>query len=101
LGYDGPFGIESSYPEFRELDVDQAAVRAFDAAMKFLLALADSASKAAVIGLTKSLAEELATTGLLVNAITLSSPRHCAMRVSLVIGLTCRVVRRKCTGSRD
>ena len=35
IGYDGPFGIESSYPEFRELDVDQAAVRAFDAAMKF------------------------------------------------------------------
>jgi NAD(P)-dependent dehydrogenase (short-subunit alcohol dehydrogenase family) len=47
---------------------------------EILLALADSASKAAVIGLTKWLGEELATTGLLVNAITLSSPRHCATR---------------------
>ena len=35
IGYDGPFGIESSYPEFRQLDVDEAAARAFDATMKF------------------------------------------------------------------
>jgi sugar phosphate isomerase/epimerase len=35
IGYDGPFGIESSYPEFRQLDVDEAACRAFDATMKF------------------------------------------------------------------
>ena len=35
IGYDGPFGIESSYPEFRGLDVAEAAARAFDAAMKF------------------------------------------------------------------
>ncbi len=35
IGYDGPFGIESSYPEFRQLDVGEAAARAFDATMKF------------------------------------------------------------------
>ena len=35
IGYDGPFGIESSYPEFRALGVGEAAVRAFDATMKF------------------------------------------------------------------
>jgi sugar phosphate isomerase/epimerase len=35
IGYDGPFGIESSYPAFRQLDVDEAAARAFDATMKF------------------------------------------------------------------
>jgi sugar phosphate isomerase/epimerase len=35
IGYDGPFGIESSYPEFRALDVGEAAARAFDAMMKF------------------------------------------------------------------
>jgi sugar phosphate isomerase/epimerase len=35
IGYDGPFGIESSYPESRQLDVDEAAARAFDATMKF------------------------------------------------------------------
>ena len=35
IGYDGPFGIESSSPEFRQLDVDEAAARAFDATMKF------------------------------------------------------------------
>ncbi len=35
IGYDGPFGVESSYPEFRQLDVDEAAARAFDATMKF------------------------------------------------------------------
>jgi sugar phosphate isomerase/epimerase len=35
IGYDGPFGIESSYPEFRQLDVSEAALRAFDATMKF------------------------------------------------------------------
>jgi sugar phosphate isomerase/epimerase len=35
IGYDGPFGIESSYPEFRQLDVGEAAARAFDAMMKF------------------------------------------------------------------
>ena len=35
IGYDGPFGIESSYPEFRQLDVGEAAARAFDATMKY------------------------------------------------------------------
>ena len=35
IGYDGPFGIESSYPEFRQLDVGEAAARAFDATMRF------------------------------------------------------------------
>ena len=35
IGYDGPFGIESSFPEFRQLDVGEAAARAFDATMKF------------------------------------------------------------------
>ena len=35
IGYDGPFGIESSYPAFRQLDVGEAAARAFDATMKF------------------------------------------------------------------
>ena len=35
IGYHGPFGIESSYPEFRQLDVGEAAMRAFDATMKF------------------------------------------------------------------
>jgi sugar phosphate isomerase/epimerase len=35
IGYDGPFSIESSYPEFRELDIAEAATRAFDATMKF------------------------------------------------------------------
>ena len=35
IGYEGPFSVESSYPEFRELDVDEAAARAFDAATKF------------------------------------------------------------------
>ncbi len=35
IGYDGPFGIESSYPEFRALDVGEAAARSFDATMKF------------------------------------------------------------------
>ena len=36
IGYDGPFGIESSYPEFRQLDAEEAAARAFDATMNFL-----------------------------------------------------------------
>jgi sugar phosphate isomerase/epimerase len=36
IGYDGPFGIESSYPEFRQLDAGEAAARAFDATMNFL-----------------------------------------------------------------
>ena len=35
IGYDGPFSIESSYPEFRELDIAEAAALAFDATMKF------------------------------------------------------------------
>jgi sugar phosphate isomerase/epimerase len=35
VGYNGPFGIESSYPEFRQLDVGEAGLRAFDAMMKF------------------------------------------------------------------
>ncbi len=35
IGFDGPFGIESSYPEFRQLDVGEAAARAFDATMKY------------------------------------------------------------------
>ncbi len=35
IGFDGPFGIESSYPEFRRLDVGEAAARAFDATMKY------------------------------------------------------------------
>jgi sugar phosphate isomerase/epimerase len=35
IGYDGPFGIESSYPELRALDVGEAAARTFDATMKF------------------------------------------------------------------
>jgi sugar phosphate isomerase/epimerase len=35
LGYDGTYSIESNYPELRELDVTEAAVRAFDATMKF------------------------------------------------------------------
>jgi sugar phosphate isomerase/epimerase len=35
IGYDRPFGVESSYPEFRALDVGEAAARAFDATMKF------------------------------------------------------------------
>jgi sugar phosphate isomerase/epimerase len=35
IGYHGPFSIESSYPEFRELDVREAAARAFGQAMKF------------------------------------------------------------------
>jgi sugar phosphate isomerase/epimerase len=36
IGYDGPWGIESNYPEFRSLDVKEAAARAFGAMMKFL-----------------------------------------------------------------
>lgn len=35
IGYDGTYSIESNYPELRELDVTEAAVRAFDATMKF------------------------------------------------------------------
>jgi sugar phosphate isomerase/epimerase len=35
IGYEGPFGVESSHPDFRHLDVDEAAARAFDATMKF------------------------------------------------------------------
>jgi sugar phosphate isomerase/epimerase len=35
ISYHGPFSVESSYPEFRELDVTEAAARAFEATMKF------------------------------------------------------------------